>query len=292
MSLQKNHNKLLLSGLALIIVGEAASTGMLPVARGHLFSLLTAKGGAIWTALFFYFINYFTVDFFQSIKGYIVLKTALFYRHLRTNSVIAGLAVKCLKGKTSGQLKNLPSNSPQRIQEDIKLSYLCRISVYVEYAISGLILVQLLIMNMSEPLLILFALVYAVISVIIAVRFNPRLTRAEIGVQQAEADYRTGLVASIFDITGQQVANKASLSAKWIQTEYLLFTKLQLGLIAVLPYAILLPKLLNGSMDLGHLVQHQATFALIVVNAAVLIQLYPTLIQGKASEHRVTEVKL
>lgn len=278
----KINNKLLLSILAAIVVGEAITTGLLPFARGHLFSLLTLKTGPILLALVFYFLNYFTIDFFQSVKGYVVLKTALYYRNIRTHDVFLSLK--------KVDAKHLPSNSPQRIQEDIKLSYVQRITVWTEYGISSLILVQLLILNCKEIALIIFALGYAIVSILIAIKFNPRLTRAEIGVQQAEANYRTGLAASILDITGQTMANKASLASKWIQTEYLLFTKLQLGLVAVLPYAFLLPKLLNGTMDLGQLVQHQASFALIVVNAAVLIQLYPILIQGKASEHRVKEV--
>lgn len=284
------HNKWFLVGLILIIISEAVFTGLLPISRGHLFTLLTAKSGAIWTALILYFFNYFAIDLFQSLKGYTVLKVSLWYRNLRTHAINAYLSINYVLKKVPGSREGLPTNSPQRIQEDIKLSYLQRITTWVEYTISGLILVQLMIMNLSEPILILFALIYAIISVLIALRFNPRLTKAEKDVQQAEASYRTGLVANILDITGQEVANKQSLRSKWIQTEYLLFTKLQLGLIAVLPYAVLLPKLLSGSMDLGTLVQHQATFSLIVVNAAILIQLYPTLIQGKASEERVKEI--
>lgn len=280
------HNKLLLAVLAIIIVGEAAATGLLPVSRGHLFTLLTAKAGAIWAALFLYFFNYFAVDLFQSLKGYVVLKVSLWYRTLRTEQMsdYIGNMQACIPEF------NLVSNAPQRIQEDIKLSYLARITVWVEYAISGIILMQLFLLNLSEPTLIGFALVYAAISVAIAYRFNPRLTLAEISAQQAEASFRTSLVDRITDIGLLSPTNDTLMKAARIRTEYLLFTKLQLGLIAVLPYAVLLPKLLSGTIDLGQVVQHQATFALIVVNAAVLIQLYTTLIQGKASEQRVKEI--
>lgn len=188
------------------------------------------------------------------------------------------------------QPDQLPSNTPQRIQEDIKLSYVQRITVWCEYFVSGLILIQLMALNIHQPLLVIGALVYAGVSVVIAMLFNPRLTRAEIDSQQAEASYRTRLVGNILDISGLSSANDASIKAARIRTEYLLFTKLQLGLVAVLPYVVLIPQLFSGAIDLGTVVKHQSTFALIVVNAAVLIQLYPNWIQGKASEQRVREV--
>lgn len=282
------HNKLYLAIITIIILAEAITTGLLPLSRGHLFDLLSTKVGPIWVALLLYFLNYLAIDFCQSIKGYWVLKIALWYRELRTRFIKTSLA--CQLGTNWRSRESLPTNTPQRIQEDIKLSYTQRISVWVEYVISGLILIQLVALNFHEPLLIAFALSYAALSVYIAIKFNPRLTKAEIDVQQAEANYRTGLVANILDISGMSIANKACTSSKWIQTEYLLFTKLQLGLVAVLPYVILLPQLLSGIMELGTLIKHQSSFGLIVVNASVIIQLYTTYIQGKASEERVKEI--
>lgn len=282
------HNKLYLSLLLFIIICEAIFTGLLPLSRGYLFTLLSAKSGPILVSLGLYFLNYFAIDFFQSIKGYTVLKVALWYRDARTKFIRASLNTQFkINWRPEGQLAD---NSPQRIQEDIKLSYVNRITVWTEYAISGIILMQLFLMNLREPALVVFAVIYAVISIIIAICFNPRLTKAEINVQQVEASYRTDLVGSILNITRLSDANKTCLRSKWVQTEYLLFTKLQLGLVAVLPYLILLPKLLSGTIDLGTVVQHQASFSLIVVNAAILIQMYPILIQGTASEKRVKEI--
>jgi ABC-type uncharacterized transport system fused permease/ATPase subunit len=284
------NKKVWLAILGTFILSEAILTGLLPISRGYLFDLLSTKSGPIWTAIILYFFNYFFLDFCQSLKGYIVLKVSLFYRTIRTKTLYKDF----LRSKLVG-IKNLneylPSNSPQRIQEDIKLSYVSRITVWVEYIISGIILVQLFLQNIHQPLLVAFALGYAVISVYIAIKFNPRLTRAEKMVQQEEASYRTKLSDNILDITGLNVANQACLKSKMIQTEYLLFTKLQLGMVAVLPYVILIPQLLAGTMTLGDVVAHQATFGLIVVNASVLIQLYTVYVQGKASEERVKEIE-
>jgi ABC-type uncharacterized transport system fused permease/ATPase subunit len=282
-------NILHISILIFILVSEAVLTGLLPVSRGELFNALDVKSNHIWYLVGLYFLNYLGLDFFQSIKQFTVLKVALFYRTFRTKSTNVSLVQDKIKG-----IKNLnnylPSNSPQRIQEDIKLSYVQRITVWSEYFVSGLILVQLLVLNIHQPLLVAGALAYAVVSVVIAMLFNPRLTRAEIDSQQAEASYRTKLVGNILDISGLAGANDASIKAARIRTEYLLFTKLQLGLVAVLPYIVLIPQLFSGAIDLGTVVRHQATFGLIVINAAVLIQLYPQWIQGRASEQRVQEI--
>lgn len=280
---------LLLVILSVILISEAAFTGCLPLARGSLFTALTSKSPGVqlgldnvWVALLVYFLTYFAIDFFQSFKSYFVLKTALWYRAVRTSSVMA---------KIQGNPDPIvATNAPQRIQEDIKLSYWSRIEVWCEYAVSGMILMQLFLINLGEPALLASALVYAGISVYIAMKFNPRMTNAEIWSQQAEACFRTSLVNKLTDIGLLGPTNDTLMKAQRIRTEYILFTKLQLGIVAVLPYAILIPKVMSGNMGLGTLIQHQASFSLIVVNAAVLIQMFPKLIQGKASELRVKEI--
>lgn len=265
--------------VAFILLAESILTGFLPHSRGFLFELLEAKAGPIWLAIGLYFSNYLFLEFFQSVKAFMVLKFSLIFRTLRSKKL-----------KSEGVKKDV-LNTPQRIQEDIKLSYHSRITVWCEYFISGTILVQLVLLNLSEPVLVIASLVYAIVSVVIAYLFNPRLNYAEKLVQEKEASYREGLVGRASDMFGLKVANQASLRAAAIRMQYFLFTKLQFGLIHVLPYIVLVPKLLAGDLDLGEVVKHQATFALIVVNAAILIQYYTLLVQGKASEERVKELE-
>jgi len=269
--------KPLLVVIGLILLGESIFTGLIPHSRGYLFGLLQSQTGPIYLALGVYLTNYLCLDFFCAVKGYAIIKTSLLFRTARTEETI-----KKVKGEVE--------NTPQRIQEDIKLSYESRFIVWSEYIISGIIVIQLIIINLSQPILIFAALTYAGISVIIALRFNPKLTRAEKEVQRTEATYRHSLIDSL-SLTCLPLANKANLMAAKIRTHYLLFTRLQLGVMSVLPYVVLIPSLLSGDIDLGTLVKHQATFALIVVNASILIQLYPKLVKGRASEERVREVE-
>lgn len=256
-----------------ILVAESVLTGLIPHSRGYLFHYLTLKTGPVYVALGIYFCNLLFLDFFQCFKAYFILKLSLVYRKIRTLAVL-------------NNYKQGIINTEQRIQEDIKLSYLNRFTVWAEYFISGTIVIQLLIINLAVPLLVIAALIYAALSVAIAYKFNPRLKRAEKTVQQEEANFRESIVSS-----NLLCANQASIKAERIKTEYLLFTKLQLGLINILPYLILIPELLSGKIDLGTVVMHQATFSLIVVNAAILIQMYTVLIRGKASEERVKELE-
>ena len=263
--------------IMIILIAESLLTGFIPHTRGYLFELLEAKGGAIYVALGVYFLNYLFLDGFQAVKEYMLIKYSLYFRTDRTNEVIKNI-------------KPGVSNTPQRIQEDIKISYLKRFIVWAEYFISGTIVIQLLIINLSEPILVVSALVYAGISVIIAMKFNPKMTKTQRNMQQQEATYRVKLTNAI-DIAHLPVANKATMMAAKVKMHYLLFTKLQLGLLTVLPYAVMIPSLIAGEISLGTLVMHQATFALIVVNAAILIQFYPKLIEGRASERRVKDIE-
>lgn len=266
--------------LLTILISESILTGFLPHSRGYLFGLLETKAGPIWLAIFIYFSNYLFLSFFQSVKAYVILIFSLLFRKKRTHSLV------------NTEINTEISNIPQRIQEDIKWSYEERFTVWCEYFVSGTILVQLILMNLDEPLLVFASLTYAVISVVIAMLFNPRLTYAEKLVQEKEADFREQLAKNITDVFGLKIANRASIRAAGIRMQYYLFTQLQFGLVNVLPYIVLVPKLLSGDITLGGLVQHQATFALIVVNASILIQYYTKLVQGRASEERVKELEI
>jgi ABC-type uncharacterized transport system fused permease/ATPase subunit len=268
--------KKLLFIVLLVLTGEAILTSILPYTRGWLFDSLSIKSSAVWTIILIYFFNNLVLYYLQEIKDFVVLKTSLLFRYNRTHKII------------DQKFKDI-TNIPQRIQEDIKLSYFSRYTVYAEYYVSGIILIHLVILNLSVPLLVVLSIGYAFISILIALLFNPKLTKAEVIVQQSEANYRRSLMDS-FNLQPLTIANLACITAGKIRLGYGLFNQLQLTLILILPYVVLIPLYLHGIISLGTLVKHQTTFSLIVVNAAILIQYFPTLIQGKASEKRVKEM--
>ena len=276
-------NKGLVAGLVVWLLLEAVLTGIIPTTRGYLFEQLDHKSQLAWLGVGIYFVNYLILTAVQSFKPWLLLKVSLLYRNIRTAAVMARLV------DTIDTVE--VTNIPQRIQEDIKISYLARFTVWSEYLISGLILVQLIIMNVSVPLLVVASLVYAGVSVWIAKKFNPKLTHAEIISQQEEASYRTSLGVKLWNIVPLFAANKAITKAQTLRLQYALFTNTQMALLLVLPFLVLLPAFLAGVLSFGELMAHQATFDLIVVNAAILISMYVTLVQGNASEHRVQELE-
>ncbi len=142
---------------------------------------------------------------------------------------------------------------------------------------------------MHIPLLLTGALVYSAISVVLAMKFNPKLKRVEILEQKAEASFRHKLYGCLSP-AGLIGANKACLMAARTRMSYRLFTKFQLAVMTILPYIALIPALLDGNLTLGELVRHSSTFGLIVVNASILISLYPLWVKSIASKIRVSEL--
>ena len=94
----------------------------------------------------------------------------------------------------------------------------------------------------------------------------------------------------MFNIRLLSKTNRIVLASTLTRTKYLLFTKLQNGLLLVIPYIVLIPQYFNNKITIGVLMRHSATFDLIVVNATILLSLYPILIAGLASDLRVKEM--
>lgn len=263
-------------GLVIIVFVEALFTGVIPVTKSLMYGELANHTGNMYYACMMFGANMILLGLTQATKPFIVLRTALKSREHRTLNLNVG--------NHSLEFK------PQRVQEDIKLSYVQRYTAYVEYGISFLILMYLLYVNIAYPSLIISALVYAGISVVLAYLFNPKLTEAEKMVQNTEASFRNTLI-EVWDLTHVLSTNQVNIKAAKIRLGYGLFTALQAGILSAAPFVILIPFLAAGQISFQEVVGHSMTFGLIVVNAAILLTIYPVLIQGKASEERVQELE-
>jgi ABC-type uncharacterized transport system fused permease/ATPase subunit len=269
-------------GLVVIIVAEALLTGIIPLTRSELYGELAKGSTLIYLMAAYAFVNIFVLEAIQAVKGYVVLRASLKARETRTHAVCLGLT-----NRTSDA--EIVPNAPQRVQEDIKLSYINRYTAWSEYFISGIILVYLIAVNWDHTSLILASLVYSVISIAIAYLFSPRLTEAEKHVQRTEAEFRDSLVTSLTPI-GLNPAQEANIKAGKIGLHFNLFTKLQGSVLQILPFVLLTPALVAGGITFQEIMEHANTFSIIVVNAAILISIFPVLIRGKASEERVKEL--
>lgn len=269
-------------GLVFIIVAEALLTGVIPLTRSELYGELAKGSTLIYIMAAWAFANIFVLEAIQAVKGYVVLRASLKAREARTHEVCIGLT-----NRTSDA--EIAPNAPQRVQEDIKLSYINRYTAWSEYLISGIILVYLIVVNWDHTSLILASLIYSVISIAIAYLFSPRLTEAEKHVQRTEAEFRDSLVTSLTPI-GLNPAQEANIKAGKIGLHFNLFTKLQGSVLQILPFVLLTPALMSGVISFQEIMEHANTFSIIVVNAAILISIFPVLIRGKASEERVKEL--
>lgn len=261
-----------LSLLLVEIILEAAFTALIPKSQQYFFNLLGHFSHNIYYGLLFYFFMRFGYDICQAIKPYLQIRYSQILRESKTTALL-------------GSELNQVDNVPQRLQEDIKLMYLNQITVYTEYTISGIIFFVLLIYTKDHPILVGCAILYAIISLALTYLFNPKMIYAERIIQKSEADFRKELsIKNLLEVIGYNI-----ISAK-IRLVYQLFTKLQGGLVLVLPYLFLLPAYVNKQLSLGDLIAQSSIFGLIVVNFDILIAVFPLLTQGKASKERVLEL--
>lgn len=264
--------------LITIIVAEATLTSLLPLSRGYFYDLIQGHSSAVYFGLGLLFFNALGLEGAQAVKGYFVKIVSLLAREVKTKHII----------KNKKKLKRV-KNIDQRIQEDIKVCYSDRYFVFTEYAISGLILIGLILTNLHEYHLIIGALIYAAVTISIAYIFNPVMKKAEKKIQVTEANFRLRLSNTI-TLMGFGTAQNANYYANRVRTGYLMFTKVQSSVLIVLPYLVLLPSYLAKAITLGDLVQASTVFSLIVVNANILVSIFPKLTAGNASKERMEEL--
>lgn len=262
--------------LILLVVLEALFTGLLPMTRSELFGDLAKVSTLSYISCIYVCINIFILEGVRAIKTYTVLRASLAKREEHTNRLLSDPCIH-----TSDKVDNIP----QRIQEDVKLSYFNRFTAVTEYWISGLILLYLIFMNYSHYYLVLAALVYAALSTIIAYLFNPKLTKIQKVIRNTEAEFRSKL-----DDVTLSFAQQANVKAGKLQLGFDIFTKVQTTIMMTLPFFILIPMLLSHSITFTELVEQVTTFELIVINGAILVTMFPQYIQARASKQRVEEL--
>lgn len=260
--------------LGIEIFLEIFLTCVLPWTKGYFFNLLTIKAALI-SGLFIYFGNLFLLDVLQNYKPYLIIRYGMIKREQLTYPFF-GHDID----------HNKLDNPHQRIQEDIKLAIMNSLTVYTEYMISAFIVLWMIVASRHNIILLSSALIYSAIVIIIAYIFQPRMLLTEKEVQRTEADFRTNLgpVTLYNTIT----ANIASGSIRlWFGN----FSKAQNAILTVLPFIVLFPIYMKNKMSLGDIMVIATTFQVLVVNVTVLVQMFPTLMQAKASQERLLELQ-
>lgn len=175
------------------------------------------------------------------------------------------------------------------LTDTIKNSTDLLLDVLCEVFISAAIIVALIIQHWHSTDIIVAALVYTVLVSICAYLFNKPLINSDTQLQVAENRYRT----SIGDVANG--INNYTLKADWahlaskfsyyinVLMGFTLFSRVKGALASIVPYFLLAGPYFNKDITLGGFMSGVATFELIVINATILVIVYPQITKAIAS---------
>jgi vitamin B12/bleomycin/antimicrobial peptide transport system ATP-binding/permease protein len=276
---------LLIAALLALIGIEIAATVAIPQWRGFFYDGIEAKNHSIYIEGLWYFAALslaFIVS--QGFKQYTVQKLGLVWRTALNDTLLA-------RWRASGRV-NL-DNPDQRISEDTNLASSLFLELAVEVIISAAIIVGL-IGSMSVTLIYMSA-AYAVGVTVLAYLFHRPLIDREKALQRAEADYRYNLALTA---SGQPEGDFKGLYefviAKYtrlinITLGFNLFSRTKGSVLSIVPLIMLVPLYFEGHISFGDIMKGAGQFDLLVINATILVVMYPRVTKALASYERIKE---
>lgn len=289
------NNKLVLLGLFLLLALEIGLTALIPTWRSYFYGLVEAKHITLVATGCWLFVGLISgLVIVQSLKTWLRAIIGLNLRAIITDILLTKWSsVPCTARKTL----NFPD---QRINEDAKICTIQSVNICTECIISGFIVISL-IFTVSHSLL-LWALLYTSLVLGLSVIFHNPMVKADINLQVAEAAQRFELTQMVIDNEYDKTKNwYDSLQHKYtaiakqyrhymaLLLGYNCFNGIQNGLTMLIPFIILVPLYFNNTINFGDVMGGVAAFELIVINATILLNLYPQLISMSASWKRVTD---
>lgn len=273
--------------LLVVIIVEIAATVLIPVWREYFFDGVEAKDYDVFYRGMWYFVALMMAFVFsQGLKTYSIQILALEWRTALNNML------------TEKWISKLPSkaavdNPDQRISEDTNIASMLALELFSEVIISAAIIVGL-ICNM-DPTLIALSLVYTAVIAAIALFFHRPMVDREKALQRVEADYRFQLAKMVND------GKKRKLDCKYsavlthfkrlirITLGFNLFSRAKNNLMNIVPLLMLVPMYFADEIGFGAIMKGVSQFDLLVINATILIILYPKVTKALASYERIKE---
>lgn len=275
--------------LIFILIAEIALTALVPAWRKFFYNQLELKSlsGFQWGIFYLVLLHGF-LSSAQGVKTWVGQKLSLYFR----SSISDILERKWIKEGDRDRV----DFADQRIAEDCKLATDLTIKVFIEVIISSAIVITLVLGSLGQPLLLLASVLYTSGVVALALLFRKPLIAREIDMQKAEAGYRFDLAKLVMrKDAGVNLNNSFSYvriaysSFIELTMRYALFNKIQGGIMSIVPFLILVPSYFSGEIALGSVMAGVALFDLIVMNATILVLLYPEVTKAQASWYRVRE---
>lgn len=274
--------------LVVLIAVEIVATVSIPAWRKYFFNGVEAKDYAVYVKGMWYFaalMSAFVVS--QGFKQFAIQRLALVWRSALTKI----LAKKYMRTLTTSNTS--ADNPDQRIAEDTNIASVLAIELVVEVIISASIIVGL-VGHMSSTLLYLSA-IYTAVIVALALFFHRPMVDSEKALQRAEADYRFKLATIVGN--SKKASTKALFNTVMdrfkrlinVTLAFNLFSRAKGNFMNLIPYALLIPMYFANDIGFGEVMEGVAQFDLLVINATILIILYPRVTKALASYERINE---
>jgi putative ATP-binding cassette transporter len=273
--------------LLLVVIIEIVATVLVPTWRDYFYGGVEAKDMHIFHTGLWYFAGLMLAFVFsQGLKTYAIQKLALEWR-----TALAEMLTKAW-------MQRLPSkaavdNPDQRIAEDTNIASMLALELVVEVIISASIIAGL-IFNMDSTLIGL-SVGYTIIIAGLAAFFHRPLVDREKALQRAEADYRFKLASIVADGKKRDVDMEYGSVLihfrRLINTTlgFNLFSRAKNNLMNIVPLLVLVPMYFADEIGFGAIMKGVSQFDLLVINATILIILYPKVTKALASYERIAE---
>ena len=273
-------------GLLLIVALEITLTVVIPEWRNLFFNVLETKAqDQFISSLVLFGLLMGGLGFVQGVKVWVGQKISFMVREAQTKYMFR----KWVHGDRTAP------HYTQAMTEAVRNSTEIYLEILVEITISAAIVIALILANLSNPLILATAIGYTVLVSLIAVLFNRPLISKDMQWQRDEGLFRENLTNIANGQNDYSYSSKwnavASSYAKYIRTlmNYTLFTRMKGSLSALIPYVILSIPYFAGTLTLGGFMAGVATFELIVINATIVMMLYPKLTKARASKTIIKE---
>ena len=277
-----NKSKIYIQGfiLLLILVGEIGFTCYIPEWRNSFFSVMKDKHVEQFAGCMWVFAGLMAgLGFTMGIKLWL---SQLFSFEFRRGASKLFLK-KWVKGERSAP------NYTQAMTEAVRNSTELLVQVGVEVFISASAVVILLGINHSNHKLIGAAIVYTLLTFVFTSRFNKPMVLADATWQSSEGRYREA-ISDIANGNGDYTVKDkfVALATSYIHYTktvmyFTLFSRLQGSITHLAPYLLLSTDYFGGSMTFGEFMASVAVFELLVLNATIILTVYPQITRARAS---------
>jgi len=275
--------------LLCVIILEIGSTTFLPEAKKPLFDSMESLHYQMFVyGVFLYCGVYFLLAVAQGFKAWLGHRVAL---------VLREALMKAVKKDWINNYERVTVTNPcSRLNDDVRCTAEGVVNVVVELVISGCIVVGLILGMIHQPKLLIAAIIYSAISISLAVLFKKSISDSRYHHLNAEGQHRIALTMISVgqgDYTSKprwETVKATYLKYISVLRNYKSFSALQMAVMMGVPFFILAPEFFSKAITLGDVMKGVSAFDLLVVNAAIWVQIYPQVTDVMVGYKRIQEL--